>query len=65
MTDEHQAIHELRLQITALLGNSGASAGCQAIAALMAAAYACRASGMPEQLAAFMLVSYFTRDPFQ
>lgn len=63
MTDERQAIHELRRQLTALLEHSNATPGCKAIASLMAAAYACRASGMPPQVAANMLAGYFTDDP--
>jgi hypothetical protein len=65
MPDERRAIHELRVQISALLQNSPATPGCKAVASLMAAAYACRASDMPPQVAATMLAEYFKRDPLE
>jgi hypothetical protein len=65
MPDERNAIHELRLQITALLQNSGATAGCKAIAVLMAAAWACRSADMPANIAAAMLRDNFNRDPLE
>ena len=39
MPEERNSIHELRLQLTALLQHSGATPGCKSIAALMAASY--------------------------
>jgi hypothetical protein len=63
MPDERNAIHELRLQLTALLQHSGATPGCKTIAARMAAAYACRAANMPPELAVHMLKSFYRRDP--
>jgi hypothetical protein len=63
MPDERNSIHELRLQLTALLQHSGATPGCKTIAALMAAAYACREASMPPELAVHMLKSFCRRDP--
>jgi hypothetical protein len=65
MPEERNAIHELRLQLTALLQHSGATPGCKTIAALMAAAYACRAANMPPELAVHMLKSFYRRDPLE
>jgi hypothetical protein len=62
---EGQNIHHLRLQITALLRNSAATPGCQAIAALMAAAYACRGADMPPEVAVAMLADYYQHDPLR
>jgi hypothetical protein len=63
--DERKPVHELRLQISALMQNSGATPGCKAIASLMAAAYACRNAEMPQKLAVAMLADYYHRDPLQ
>jgi hypothetical protein len=63
MTDERKAIHELRLQLTALLEHSDAAPGTQAIACLMAAAWACRSTAMPPDVAAALLAGYYRRDP--
>jgi hypothetical protein len=63
MPEERNAIHDLRLQLTALLQHSGATPGCKTIAALMAAAYACRTADMPPELAVHMLKSFYRRDP--
>jgi hypothetical protein len=63
--DERKAIHELRLQMNALMQNSIATPGCKAIASLMAAAYACRSADMPSKVAAAMLADYYHRDPLQ
>ena len=63
MPDERHDIHELRRQIAALIGHSAATPGCKALAALMAAAYACRAVDMPPDVATAMLAGYFKTDP--
>lgn len=65
MPEERNSIHELRLQLTALLQHSGATPGCKSIAALMAAAYACRDTKMPPELAIHMLRSFYRRDPLE
>jgi hypothetical protein len=65
MPEERNSIHELRLQLTALLGHSSATPGCKTIAALMAAAYACRDANMPPELAVHMLKSFYRRDPLE
>jgi hypothetical protein len=63
--DERKAIHELRLQLTALLEHSHADPVSQAISFLMAAAWACRSTAMPPEVAAAMLADYFRRDPLE
>jgi hypothetical protein len=64
MPDERKDIHELRLPISAFLQSSHTTAGCKAIAFLMAAAYACRAADVPHQVAAAMIADHIVRgDP--
>jgi len=63
--DERNDIHELRLQMTALLEHSEASAACRAVASLMAAAIACRKAEMPPEVAVGMLADYYRRDPLK
>jgi len=64
--DERKAIHELRLQMNALMQNSGATPDCKAIASLMVAAYSCRKAEMPSKVALAMLADYIVHgDPLQ
>ena len=65
MPDERNDIHELRLQISALLHNSTTTPACKAIASLMAAAWACRTAEMPPEVAGRMIVSYYRADPLE
>ena len=63
MPDQRDDINDLRLQLTASIRDSGAGPGGKCIAALMAAAYACRAANMPPELAVHMLKSFYRRNP--
>jgi hypothetical protein len=64
--DERKAIHELRLQMNALMQNSDATPGCKAIASLMVAACSCRNAEMPSKVALAMLADYLVHgDPLQ
>ena len=53
----------MREQIIALLKGSGLTPGSKCRAALMAAAYACRAADMAPDVAIHMLKSFYLRDP--